>query len=96
MVQQSGIIYREGPTGPRAGIVGTGLDVWEVIATWREVDEVFEALIESYPALTPSQLQVALQFYRDSPDEIDARLAREEAWTPERVYRELPFARLRD
>ncbi len=31
-----GIVFVDGATGRRAALAGTGLDVWEVIATWQE------------------------------------------------------------
>jgi hypothetical protein len=30
-----GIVMVDGPTGRRAVVAGSGLDVWEIIATWR-------------------------------------------------------------
>ena len=46
----------------------------------------------SYHWLTEPQLRAALAYYQLYPDAIDARLEREESWTPERVARDLPFA----
>jgi hypothetical protein len=34
-----GIVFMDGPVGRRASIAGTGLDVWEVIATFKSVEE---------------------------------------------------------
>ncbi len=45
----------------------------------------------SYDWLTDFQLRSALGYYKLYPDEIDARLAAEERWTPERVASEYPF-----
>jgi uncharacterized protein (DUF433 family) len=87
-----GIVFGDGPTGRRAMVAGTGLDVWEVIATWKSVGQDLEALTESYPALTQPQLRAAIGYYELYPEEIEVRLEREDAWTPERVRRELPFA----
>ncbi|MGH9379064.1 MAG: DUF433 domain-containing protein [Thermoanaerobaculia bacterium] len=81
-----------GPAGRRAVLAGTGLDVWEVVATWRDVGESSDALRESYPWLTEPQLRAALAYYQLYPQEIDERLRREDDWTPDRVRRELPFA----
>lgn len=92
MRRAPGVIFMSGPAGRRAVIAGTGLDIWEVVATWRDVEQSFEALRQSYPWLTESQLRAALAYYQLYPDEIDERLRREEEWTPERVRRELPFA----
>ncbi len=88
-----GVLFVDGPAGRRATLAGSGLDVWEVIATWKEGGD--ELLRQSYPWLTEPQLRAALGYYELYPQEIDARLAREASWTPERVQRELPFARPR-
>lgn len=90
-----GIAFADGPAGRRAVVAGTGLDVWEIIAAWRSVGGNDEALRQSYSWLTEPQLRSALAYYELFPAEIDARLEREAQWTPERVRRELPFARPR-
>jgi len=74
---------------------GTGLDVWEVVASWRTGSEDFDQLRRSYEWLTEPQLRAALAYYELYPADIDARLKREAEWTPERVARELPFAKPR-
>jgi uncharacterized protein (DUF433 family) len=86
-----GVVFTDGPAGRRATIAGTGLDVWEVIATWKDAGEQWGALRESYDWLTDFQLRSAVAYYKTYPEEIDARLAVEERWTPERVESELPF-----
>ena len=92
MRRAPGVVFADGPAGRRAVIAGSGLDVWEVVAAWRAMDEDFGRLRAGYPWLTEPQLRGALSFYRLYPEEIDARLERERSWTPERVRRELPFA----
>jgi uncharacterized protein (DUF433 family) len=91
-----GIAFVDGPTGRRAVVGGTGLDVWEVISTWKATDSGYESLRENYPWLTDAQLRSALAYYEAYPKEIDARLEREARWTPERVWQELPFSRPRN
>jgi len=90
-----GIIFTDGPAGRRATIAGTGLDIWEVIATWKDVGEQWDALRQSYDWLTDSQLRSALAYYEASSAEIDARLAIEEQWTPARAASELPYLSVR-
>lgn len=92
MRRAPGVIFADGPAGRRAVIAGSGLDVWEVVATWRAAGGDDEALRGDYPWLTEPQIRSALGYYRLYPEEIDERLRREEEWTPERVRRELPFA----
>ena len=87
-----GIVMVDGPTGRRAVVAGSGLDVWEIIATWHACGRDECQLADNYSWLTQSQLRAALAYYQLYPEEIDARLARERQWTPERVQRELPFA----
>jgi uncharacterized protein (DUF433 family) len=92
MRRAPGIVFADGATGRRAVVAGSGVDVWEVIATWKEVGEDFETLVAEYPALNQLQLRAALGYYALYPEEIDTRLEIEASWTPERVRRELPFA----
>ena len=86
-----GIVMADGPSGRRAVVAGSGLDVWEIIATWQACDRDEQQLAENYPWLTAPQWRAALAYYDLYPDEIDQRLAREQQWTPERVERDFPF-----
>ena len=95
MRRAPGIVFADGPAGRRAVVAGSGLDVWEVVATWQSSGEDWSLLRQSYPWLSEPQLRSALAFYELYPQEIDARLAREREWTHERVRRELPFTRPR-
>lgn len=90
-----GIVFMDGPTGRRASVAGTGIDVWEVVSQFREVGEDFEALKECYPWLEEARLSSALAYYEAYGEEIDARIEREEGWTPERLWSEHPFTRPR-
>ena len=87
-----GIIFADGPAGRRAVVAGTGLDVWEVVATWKRCDGDYAKLRQMYNWLTEPQLRSALGYHELYPDEIEARLERERSWTPERLRRELPFS----
>ena len=87
-----GIVFADGPAGRRAVVEGTGLDVWEVIATWQASGGSYERLQENYPWLADAQLRAALAYYEVYPNEIEARLDREAEWTPERVRQALTFS----
>lgn len=78
MRRAPGVVFMAGPAGRRAVIAGAGLDVWEVVATWRDVDGSFEAFRQGYPWLTEAQLRAALAYQQLYPEEIDERLRREE------------------
>lgn len=90
-----GIVFMDGPVGRRASIAGTGLDVWEVIATFKSVEEDRERLRASYERLSDRQLSAALAYYKLYPEEIDARIEGEEYWKPENLYGEFPYLRPR-
>ncbi len=62
--------FVEGPAGRRARLVGTGKDVWEVIAAVRDNDgNLAEAT--SYLELPLGLVQAAVAFYGAYPSEID-------------------------
>ena len=67
--------------------------MWEVVATYKSVEEDFERLKASYEWLSDRQLSAALGYYELYPEEIDARIELEERLTPERVRQEFPFLR---
>ena len=92
MRRAPGIVFGNGPSGKRAVVAGTGLDVWEVIATWKDCSEEMGKLRREYEWLSETQLRAALAYYRLYQAEIDRRLEREAEWTTDRVLNELPFA----
>lgn len=88
-----GVVFADSPTGRRAVVAGSGVEVWEVIASWRALGESWDRLRAGYPWLTEPQLRAALAYYKLYPEEVDERLALEDEWTAERMAAELPFAR---
>ena len=80
MEEHPGIVFRDGPAGRRAALVG-GPDAWELVRFIRAghtgastgVGEVAAAL-----DLTPLQVETALRYYADHADEIDDRIALDE------------------
>ena len=86
-----GISFAEGPTGRRARIAGTGLDVWEFMATFRGLGEDYEKLKKTYHWLSDQQIRSALAFYTLYPDEIDERIARNEGITRDKMLEQYPF-----
>lgn len=79
-----GIIFANGPTGRRACIAGTGIDVFEVVGTYRAVGENRRKLAERYDWLTPDQIDAALAYANAFPAELATRLDEEAAL--ERAY----------
>jgi len=85
-----GIIFVNGPTGRRPVIAGTGLEVWEVIQTYKECGEDFEKLKEAYDWLTPQQLRSALAYWQLYPEEIEEEIRRQEALSEEEARARWP------
>jgi uncharacterized protein (DUF433 family) len=80
-----GIVFADGPSGRRARIAGTGLDVWEVIATHDHLGRDLARLRETYHWLPEHQIRAALGYYAAYPDEIDRYIVRNARWTKERL-----------
>jgi uncharacterized protein (DUF433 family) len=93
MRRAPGILFADGPTGRRAMVAGTGLDIWEVIRTWQDGGGSLDETRANYPWLSEAQIRAAIGYYELYPVEVDERLERERQWTAERVRKELPFAR---
>ncbi len=80
-----GIGFADGPAGRRARILGTGMDVWELIATYKSLGENPARLRKAYPWLSDAQRRAALGYYAAYPEEIDRRIALNERWTGEQL-----------
>ena len=85
-----GIIFADGPTGRRARVASTGLEVWEVIATYQSVERDGVRLQQAYSRLSEGQLRAALGYYAAYPEEIDRHRAANERWTKERLFAQHP------
>lgn len=85
-----GIFFADGPSGRRARLAGTALDVWEVVASYHSLDHDLERLRNAYHWLSEAQLRAALGYYAAYPDEIDGEIRRNEAWTKERLAEQYP------
>jgi hypothetical protein len=75
-----GIVYRDGPTGRRAGLLG-GPDLWELIVALQAMPGRGEQRLRrlaSELGLHVSQVHAALDFYAEYPGEIDERIAANE------------------
>jgi len=68
-----GIIFADGPTGRRARVSGTGIDVWEIAAAFKEAGENYTELQKVYHWLSEPQLRSALSYYTLYPAQIDGR-----------------------
>ncbi len=79
-----GVVFRSGPAGRRAGLVG-GPDVWEIVRDVRGAREAGAAdaiaVVAAASELTDAQVRLAAAYYTAYPEEIDARIAAEEELT---------------
>ena len=69
-----GILFRDGPAGRRAVVVG-GPDVWEVIAAARSAQERGDALVDALAdrvGVAPEKIRTAIRYYAEYPDDVDA------------------------
>lgn len=67
------IHFVDGPSGRRAALLGTQLDVWEVIATVRDNADVAKAA--KYLQVPAGLVEAAVIYYGEFRDEIDAEIA---------------------
>lgn len=70
--------FADGPSGRRAALVGSGLDVWEVIATVRENDRDPQQAA-AHLGIAPALVQAAIAYYGDYREEIEEQIALNEA-----------------
>lgn len=64
------IRFADGPGGRRARVIGTGADVWEIIAVVRDNDGDVRATAD-YLEMPLGLVQAAVAYYGTYPDEID-------------------------
>ncbi len=79
--EHPGIVFRDGPSGRRAVLVG-GPDVWEVVAAVQASGAKDEkraiAVVVAEMTLSPAQVQLALGYYGSFSAEIDREIAENE------------------
>ena len=85
-----GIVFTEGTTGRRARIAGTGIEVWEVIATYKGIIKDFKRLCHAYHWLTEQQLRAALGYYALYSEEINNLIRKNEEVTVENFRKRHP------
>jgi uncharacterized protein (DUF433 family) len=79
-LEHPGIVYR-GPGHDRRAALAAGADVWEIVARLKELEGDEEQRIEALAAesdLHPRQIRTALEFAARHPDDVAARIARNE------------------
>lgn len=72
------IQFLDGPSGRRASMIGSGLDVWAVIVIVRGHDGSIETAA-TYLEVPVGLVQAAVAYYGEYPDEIDGEIELNEA-----------------
>ena len=88
-----GILFAEGTSGRRARVAGTGIEVWEIIATCKSLNQDLKRLHRAYHWLSNEQIKAALGYYAAYPGEIDQLIQQNEGWNEEKVKDRYPFMR---
>ena len=86
-----GIVFADGVSGRRARVAGTGIEVWEIITTYKSVNQHFGRLQKAYHWLSEQQLRAAIGYYVAYRDEIDHQIERNELWSKEEVVKHYPY-----
>ena len=89
-----GIVFADGATGRRARVLGTGIEVWEIIAAYQNLNRGFERLKKAYHWLTSEQLRSALAYYAIYPKEIDNQISQNESWDERKLQEHFPVLSL--
>ena len=74
-----GIRFMDGVSERVPVMIGTGIEVWEIVGPYKGLDGDLEELYDAFDWLSKEQIDAALAYYRLFPTEVDERLA-EEAW----------------
>lgn len=82
-----GIAFRGADWSRRPWVIGTALDVWEIVAASRRFVSPEEMAAET--DLDEPQVRLALAYYEELPDEIDAAICESETPLAE-LQREFP------
>ena len=69
-----GIAFRGDDYDRRAWLIGTSLDVWQVVEAYKDFDEDFERTVADTD-LTARELRTAVSYYERFPQEIDDFIA---------------------
>jgi hypothetical protein len=69
-----GIAFRGEDYDRRAWLIGTSLDVWQVVEAYKDFDERLDRAVAETD-LTERELRTAISYYQRFPDEIDDFIA---------------------
>lgn len=74
MDEVPGIYFVDGALGRRPALIGSGLDVWEVVKVFKDNGSIEEAA--AYLEVEPRLVELAIRYYGSNREEIDDWIAR--------------------
>lgn len=74
MDEVPGIYFVDGALGRRAALIGSGLDVWEIVKVFKDSGSIEEAA--AYLEVEPRLVELAIRYYASNREEIDNWIAR--------------------
>lgn len=75
MDENPGVYFVDGPMGRRPAVLGTGLDVWEIVEVAKDNDGSIDETA-AYLEVDPRVVDTALRYYGSNREEIDDWIAR--------------------
>jgi len=78
MDEHPGIRFVDGPMGRRPAVIGTGLDVWEIVQVAKDNDGSI-AETAAYLEIDPRLVEAAIRYYGANRAQIDDWIARSDA-----------------
>ena len=88
-----GIVFVDEPHGRAPWIAGSGLEVWDVVRSYRDMGGDWDRLREAFDFLSEAQLRAALAYAEAYPEYAEACERREERAGPEQVWGDFPSLR---
>jgi uncharacterized protein (DUF433 family) len=73
----------QGAGGPKARIVGHRIRVVDVVEWHEKQGMSVDEIVEQFPTITHADVHAALAYYWDHRDEIEAKMAEDEAYAEE-------------
>src|SRR5262245_9238336 len=73
----------EGARGPKARIAGHNIRVQDIVVMHDRLGMSVEEIVEQLPTISIADVDAALAYYRDHRDEIDAKIAEDNAYVEE-------------
>src|SRR5687767_268063 len=78
----------EGALGPKARILGHRIRVIDVVGWYEEQGMSADEIVEEFPTITKADVYAALAYYWDNKDELDRKMAADEAYIQEMTKKE--------